>query len=1249
MSEPIKLLGRPADTVISTQQRQIAERQYEESRPSMSESFGAAYKLDTLAGVAYLQGLEGSGLKPDPNFVPDQPQLDSWMNEIRPEHYTDLLEATSKEHGEGIVRRLKAEYKANDDLGHSAMGGLGYRFFMSAADPGAWAAMMATEGLAAPFIFTAKATRLSKAIKGAIAAGTGNAALESYLYSQTSTKDPTDILYAAMIGGALGGAITPFIKNATPGAPPPVRPRNAVDRLHHEESVTAAHVANATEQPKVRLDDEPVAGEAPTAPAPKEVSPEEAAAKAEWDNLRAVAKAEKDAWNELEIHTKTIDERIDAVASLKDTQYTVKTLLAFVKELSDRTRAADKGHAPKVNLEKDVSDEVKEIFESSEGIGFKDAILERLKAGDIDAYRLEMRQSLKEINEAVKRQSQELRDLDTRTKMLKDRYAASKAATESFGDKSAGAAHVAGEESDRALLDSEDVFDTMEHVAQDTSKLGKMRIDIIGALLRSPNAFTRNMASRLSVDAVGRFDHSVAGKTAEEMSNHIREMAQLNFYKQYGHQFANWMAAQGLPWYARYQPSIRRMFNVEVSDAVRGIGQPSREAIAVGENMKKEMKALLHKAHAAKVKGFEDISKFDPETYFPRFIDKAAVRRLDAEFKTTGLEKLVAKGIRGAIPDMEEAMVLKLSRAYLTRLRKLEAGIESNFARMFSQDNAELVREILKEGLVESDIVEGIMYALKKANERKEGGRMSRAKSRLDLDEGVSIELKSEITGQVREVFLKELFQNDAENVFNLYARQMSGHIGLAQVGFRSRAEFSKWLDMVRSESQNLGHNAKGDIDRLEFMYKAISGSPLETDPAGWFSQTGKFLRDWNFLRVMNQVGVAQLAEIGNIVGQAGFRATLKHVPEMRRMLKRIKETGELEDELASELEAILPHGTDRLRNQVSTRYDSADFENNPVGGFFGAADQLHHFAKRVTADISLMAPINMVLHRMSLKAGLQRMIDDAHSVGRKLNDNRMAHLGISSEMRPRIEKLLREQTTLTDSTLFKGKKLRSLNVEAMLKADPEAANTLIEGLSRWSRTMIQQNEVGATSMWMHSTTGKILSQFRSFMMTAYGKQLLYGLRQADMETWASYTTSMFFGGAAYGLQTTVNSIGREDQDDFLEERLAPDAWALAAFQRAGFASLLPATMDTIWTHASGQDPIFAYGRTTGLASDAILGNPTVDLVNKISRSVSVPGQLASGEDFSQKNFRDMWGLVWYSNAFIARNIGSLIEGDLSK
>ena len=140
---------------------------------------------------------------------------------------------------------------------------------------------------------------------------------------------------------------------------------------------------------------------------------------------------------------------------------------------------------------------------------------------------------------------------------------------------------------------------------------------------------------------------------------------------------------------------------------------------------------------------------------------------------------------------------------------------------------------------------------------------------------------------------------------------------------------------------------------------------------------------------------------------------------------------------------------------------------------------------------------------------------------------------------------------------------------------------------------------------------------------------------------------SVLFGGLAYTLQTHVNSIGRDDKESFLEERLSVTEIGKAAFQRAGWFSLFPAAIDT-GLSLVGEDPMFAYGRTTGLASNLFRGIPLVDLVDNASRAVVGGSRVLFNDEYqwSRGQQRALNSLVPFQNAMGIKNVLNLtLEG----
>ena len=81
---------------------------------------------------------------------------------------------------------------------------------------------------------------------------------------------------------------------------------------------------------------------------------------------------------------------------------------------------------------------------------------------------------------------------------------------------------------------------------------------------------------------------------------------------------------------------------------------------------------------------------------------------------------------------------------------------------------------------------------------------------------------------------------------------------------------------------------------------------------------------DYNFLRVMNQDGFAQISELGNAVSIDGVTALIRVVPDFKKMLKRA-ENGQLEDKLSRELEALVAPGVDRTIMQSMNKFSVED------------------------------------------------------------------------------------------------------------------------------------------------------------------------------------------------------------------------------------------------------------------------------------------------------------------------------------
>ena len=136
-----------------------------------------------------------------------------------------------------------------------------------------------------------------------------------------------------------------------------------------------------------------------------------------------------------------------------------------------------------------------------------------------------------------------------------------------------------------------------------------------------------------------------------------------------------------------------------------------------------------------------------------------------------------------------------------------------------------------------------------------------------------------------------ELLENDLDYLWQSYVNEMSGLMGLAgRMGLRSRKDIINYQRKLnqsideayadKSARSRYGISneriAKEEKKTVDSFFKNILGRTAEDDPTDMFSTSLRNLRKFNFMRVLNQVGIAQLPEFGMATAQQGFTTLLQ-------------------------------------------------------------------------------------------------------------------------------------------------------------------------------------------------------------------------------------------------------------------------------------------------------------------------------------------------------------------------------------
>lgn len=169
---------------------------------------------------------------------------------------------------------------------------------------------------------------------------------------------------------------------------------------------------------------------------------------------------------------------------------------------------------------------------------------------------------------------------------------------------------------------------------------------------------------------------------------------------------------------------------------------------------------------------------------------------------------------------------------------------------------------------------------------------------------------------------MADLFDNDVDSVMTRYMREITGWSALSsKAGIKNRAQLDRFVSKLKSDARKSGDDVK-DIERLiDIGLKSTFGRSTELDPASRGARYARFLRNWNFARVMNQVGFSLFAELGPTIAHAGLRNFWNSVGAARDFLVRGAD-GKLSSQEARVMERLFAPGTDWLRNPPFLRLD---------------------------------------------------------------------------------------------------------------------------------------------------------------------------------------------------------------------------------------------------------------------------------------------------------------------------------------
>jgi len=808
---------------------------------------------------------------------------------------------------------------------------------------------------------------------------------------------------------------------------------------------------------------------------------------------------------------------------------------------------------------------------------------------------------------------------------------------EVFGEGSQGAARFKG------LFES--VNDDFESPAgapmarQAFSRVSR-KLGTFASILRgNENATVRSELGTYVGDTVGTIDGSTSTFGASEHARQLSRRYVNGFNKAVNTAYDEWAEAHGIGLREKWTRPVRDRFMSDVGRSIRGqlIDDPSINDAAT--KLRALFKQIAKDAKDAGVKGFEDLP--DNPNYLPRVFDFNKLAEIERKIGTQNVKDLFAKAILKEHPEYDPKIASRIAHYYVKRMKELRVGSDVGLLQGMTFDDIGWLRNFLKESGADSKEIENIankFVELKKAQHNDPEGSFRNAKRRTQYDENFGMVFQNApkmIEQGIHEdvpVKISDFLENNVEQLFGRYERSMSGHIGFAKIGVKSEVDHLNRIGRIEGALEGNLKELKKVKATADMVRKLITGQPIED--ANALTKYTRLIRDWNYATTMNQAGFSQTPDWAALLSKGYIGYTLTHLPEVAATVRRARKGGVLKDPVAAMLEEWNGTGTDLYNNSVFNSF--ADRYEEGADAAVGKIEHGLRVAGRVTTKISGLGFMNDVATRMAAKAVLWRLTKEAREGG-AISSKRLAQIGLDQPMMERIRKQI-NGTTENVSADFVGKS-RILNFAKW--TDVEARDALLSGIFRESRRMVQDEDLGETSAWMHSTLGKVIIQFRRFMMVSFTKQILHGANMRDAEAATTFLVGSALAAMSYSVQFGMKYAAMADgpkKDEFAKTYLTPEAIALAAWSRGNFSSFLPGAIDTVSGITLGHQ--FFNNRGSGQQSSFISGNPTLSKLTALNRAAGslIQPLLRGDKQFTQSDAQ-AWKQVLPFGNFIGSDI----------
>jgi hypothetical protein len=474
----------------------------------------------------------------------------------------------------------------------------------------------------------------------------------------------------------------------------------------------------------------------------------------------------------------------------------------------------------------------------------------------------------------------------------------------------------------------------------------------------------------------------------------------------------------------------------------------------------------------------------------------------------------------------DEAFSLKIARLYMDRAKNRAGGGQAYGGKMVDSQGIGDVRTVVKDavgdGYVTSAEAEAAMGRLQDNDKR--GGRETRERLNVPM------------TAKIGDGLMMDYFVTDQLSMAHRHVQNAAGEIALTEMGIPGAAG----LERMRLAADNsVPAPTLAEMRAFDQVAAELFGRAPEGAVYSELAQTTRLMTS-----VLKLGGAAfnQLAETNNLIHSLGLAAAMKQIATLPNEMLKVRRRANGEVMPPGLLDSIETWGgeigmSDYRINFPLRATDEALREYSEAPGLLASLVKAGAMAQH---KISFFRGIHAAQHRATAEQILlksARMIRDWDGVSDM--PKHLADMGFDKELVGAFKTQFDKVAVYDDAG-----RLMKFDVQAV--GNPHATEAFVQAIHRGTRQIIQGTFIGERNAWVHNDWIGLMTQFRTFSITAMEKQWARNrFMQDNKYVGYAYLAGIVGMQAAFAapiywarMQSQAMLMDEKERQEFLDKRM---------------------------------------------------------------------------------------------------------------